>query len=69
MPKVVMPKVEDIGGPQGREKMDVDCCGDRFQCDTTLRCKCGCGRCYCRSCFERHCVTVVESQYGKAELR
>ena len=39
----------------------VDCCGDRYSCNTTAECKCGCGTCYCRSCYESHCVRLVES--------
>ncbi len=38
-----------------------DCCGDRYACDTTIKCECGCGLCYCRSCYERHIVQHVEA--------
>jgi hypothetical protein len=43
------------------KKLGQDCCGDRYECNTTVKCKCGCGLCYCQSCYESHCVDIVAS--------
>lgn len=37
-----------------------DCCGDRYTCNTSKKCKCGCGLYYCQSCYETHMVKVGE---------
>jgi hypothetical protein len=37
-----------------------DCCGDRYEILTSVKCKCGCKLCYCRSCYESHCVKIAE---------
>lgn len=34
--------------------LGVDCCGDRYEVLTTRSCKCGCGLCYCETCYEEH---------------
>jgi hypothetical protein len=38
-----------------------DCCGDRYECNTTKRCECGCERCYCQEWYKAHCVDLVEA--------
>ena len=35
-------------------KIGTDCCGDRYACDCTRKCDCGCKLAYCQSCFEQH---------------
>ncbi len=40
--------------------MGYDCCGDRYACNTTERCPCGCELCYCIDCYGRHCIEIVE---------
>jgi hypothetical protein len=45
-------------------KVGSDCCGDRYECDATVRCPCGCGWCYCSSCFEAHAARIVRAGGG-----
>jgi hypothetical protein len=42
--------------------MGADCCGDRYECNTTVECRCGCALFYCKSCFEQHCVEIVTAK-------
>ena len=46
-----------------------DCCGDRYTCNTSVRCKCGCKRCYCPSCYESHCVKLVGKLLTKRQQK
>lgn len=41
-------------------ELGKDCCGDRYECNTSTRCECGCGLCYCRSCYMAHAVQFME---------
>lgn len=41
-------------------KLGFDCCGDRYVCDTTKRCKCGCELTYCSGCYTRHMAKIGE---------
>lgn len=50
------------------KRVGVDCCGDRYQVYTTLKCPCGCDLCYCQSCFETHCVEIVKAGGPTREL-
>jgi hypothetical protein len=47
-------------------KLGEDCCGDRYPCNTTHKCKC-CGVCFCASCYAAHCVREHEKRVGYAE--
>ncbi len=40
-------------------ELGADCCGDRYDCNTTMKCPCGCGLCYCDSCYNYHCRDLV----------
>jgi hypothetical protein len=42
-------------------KMGADCCGDRYACNSTKKCPCGCGLFYCQSCYGQHCIEIVEA--------
>lgn len=36
-------------------KVGVDCCGDRYDVNTSFACGCGCKLWYCAACFDAHC--------------
>jgi hypothetical protein len=48
-------------------KLGEDCCGDRYECNTVKRCKCGCGLSYCRICYADHMAAVGEKLLRKAK--
>jgi hypothetical protein len=39
-------------------RLGVDCCGDRYACDTTKKCLCGCRLYYCRHCYDSHQIRL-----------
>lgn len=42
------------------KKLNQDCCGDRYTCNTSKKCKCGCNLYYCESCYKDHMTKVAE---------
>lgn len=40
-------------------KMGADCCGDRYNCNTTIKCACGCDVFFCRSCYASHMIEIA----------
>lgn len=42
------------------EILGQDCCGDRYACNTTKACECGCKLTYCSSCYKEHAVEFFE---------
>lgn len=54
-------------------KVGGDCCGDRYEVNCIVKCKCGCETCYCRMCYFAHCQRLAEealaSGWRPAEAR
>ena len=53
-------------------KFDVDCCGDRYECNTSYKCNCGCKLFYCTSCYKSHMVAIAKilmKQFSKKKLK
>lgn len=48
-------------------KLGHDCCGDRYECNTTKECKCGCGLFYCQSCYTEHMARQGEIAVLRAQ--
>lgn len=53
-------------------KVGEDCCGDRYDVDSSFKCTCGCELCYCLSCYREHQLALfalLKKEFGMAYLR
>lgn len=54
IPSKRLRKIFKEGDAEGTDRVGYDCCGDRYACDATVACKCGCEQSYCDTHFAEH---------------